>query len=528
VPEGKGLSVVGGDISMENAILSAPDGQINLASVASPLDYGEVIPSQDTLQLTGFTKLGHLNISQLPTTEMPIGNVDVSGEGGGQIFIRGGQFTTQGAFIFSDTYGSKESKGIDIDIRGDINLSSGGGITTDSLSTGKSGNISITATGSISMQAQFTDATRTTISTNAYAKGDAGEIRIKASQLEMTTSQISSSPKEAGTIGQGGNIFITVGNLVLKDAAQILGVTFGTGKGGNINIQADSILLSAAPELYDWGLTNLGVPLSSSISVGVEPNATGAGGKISITANHLELQSNAFIISETLGPGKGGDIKIDVRDTFIISDKTGKTRSGLASLSDNYGANAGNIEVKAGSLIVDEGGFINTRAFQSSASGGEINLTVNNNLFLFNSTITAQAKGEKPGDNGGNLTIRHPHLFIMDSHSKLSAQANAGHGGNILIEADNFINPIPENVTATSEKSIDGEVTINAFQPNLAGMLTISSRNYLRLGLLKPPRWCGQNNRYKKPKSSFAIQLQEMLWPSPSDLRFYSPVLGDE
>jgi filamentous hemagglutinin family protein len=574
VPSGKTFSLLGGDLQIQDGTLFCPQGHLNLVSVAS----SGLLPA-DSLDTQTFPLLGKISLTHSPDIEFQtiggemIANVDASGhpEGpGGRIFIRGGQLLVEGAYIFSDSYGNERGQGIDMYIQGPVVLSKAANITADNYGGDKGGDVSITATDSISLFDQPPEhlgIPRTAISANSNAEGDAGDVRINTPQLEITSGLIASSP-QAGATGAGGNIFIEVGKLFLKDGAHIQGLTWGKGRAGNVNIKADSILMrdDLARMIDDKSL-------STSISVGVEPDATGAGGNIQIHTGNLDLQGNAYIISDSYGTSKAGDISITATDTLTISKST--KISGLASVSRDKG-DAGNIDINAKHLVLREGGFINSDARNSGqggkitlnvenleiddsiitsqstgtgnagsihitshdatlnngkittsstqSNGGNVCLTVNNNIFLFNGTITAQAQGEEGTDNAGNLTISHPHLFIMDQYSKLSAQANVGNGGNIKIVADNFLNPIPENVTASSEKGIDGEVTINAFQPNLAGMLTTSSWNYLRLGLLKPPRWCGRN----KKRSSFAIQLQDMLWPSPSDLRFYSPVLGEE
>src|SRR5262249_10586375 len=85
VPQGKTFSLVGGDIRLQGGSLSAPSGQINIASVASP---GEVIPNQPgqaaDLQVNSFSRLGQIEVSQEAL-------INVSGEGGGSMVIRGGQ-----------------------------------------------------------------------------------------------------------------------------------------------------------------------------------------------------------------------------------------------------------------------------------------------------------------------------------------------------------------------------------------------------------------------------------------------------
>jgi filamentous hemagglutinin family protein len=109
VPEGKTLSVVGGDIQITGGSLSAPHGQINLASVASA---GEVIPTASEhgpdLKLEGFSHLGKIAASQGA-------HLHTDGAGGGSVLIRGGRLVVDNAIISSNTQGNVDGMRVGID-----------------------------------------------------------------------------------------------------------------------------------------------------------------------------------------------------------------------------------------------------------------------------------------------------------------------------------------------------------------------------------------------------------------------------
>ena len=83
----KTLSLVGGDLTLKQAQLTAANGRINLASVQSS---GE-IDRQDFFT-NNFAKQGTISISEHST-------LDASGEGAGAIFIRGGQFQLHDSLV---------------------------------------------------------------------------------------------------------------------------------------------------------------------------------------------------------------------------------------------------------------------------------------------------------------------------------------------------------------------------------------------------------------------------------------------
>jgi filamentous hemagglutinin family protein len=185
---GTGISLVGGNITLQSGTLddgavkpariSAPGGQINLASVASP---GEV-SAVDFMPSSGMT-MGSINLSQGAT-------LDVSGNAAGTVRIRGGQLIIADATISADTENANGAPtAVDIQVTGDLSISDTRGVPA------------ITA--------------RTT------GDGNAGAIQINAANLTATSTFSSPNP------------FISVPPFALIETH-----TSGSGKGGDVNITA--------------------------------------------------------------------------------------------------------------------------------------------------------------------------------------------------------------------------------------------------------------------------------------------------
>src|SRR5215467_2257786 len=152
VAQGQSLSLVGGNqgfsatnpdtgnpipvpggVTMTGSKLSAPGGQINLASVASP---GEVLAGTLTyapnVNGQSFGALGAINISQQSV-------IDASGNGGGTVSIRGGQFVLDNSTISANVTGPGPvtngveaiGGGIDIQVSQDAVIQNGGLLTTN-------------------------------------------------------------------------------------------------------------------------------------------------------------------------------------------------------------------------------------------------------------------------------------------------------------------------------------------------------------------------------------------------------------
>ena len=163
VAEGTGISLVGGNITLQNgtldnglvqaALLSAPSGQINLVSVGKPLHphvAGEVVVASSGqgggFNPTGFATLGAVTLSGSGELLAPIGRVDTSGIAGsgraaGSISIRGGQFVMDDVSLTARPAGPNGTTG-NIEVTANqVALSNHSTIDTSSGPTGSPGNI---------------------------------------------------------------------------------------------------------------------------------------------------------------------------------------------------------------------------------------------------------------------------------------------------------------------------------------------------------------------------------------------------
>src|SRR5262245_7636558 len=207
VPEGKAVSVVGGEIQIVGGQLVAPGGRVQIASVASP---GEVLVSplemEPNLQVNALTR-GQLTLSQNAL-------LDVSGNSGGTVLIRSGRLLVDQSSIIADTLGDANGarKGIDIAVTEDIRHTQGA------------------------------------IRAASGAAGNAGDITITARSLHMDGALIG-----AGTFGNGraGAVTVEVGALTLANGAQLDSSTFGPGHGGTVHVNATETvtLTGTAPGL---------------------------------------------------------------------------------------------------------------------------------------------------------------------------------------------------------------------------------------------------------------------------------------
>lgn len=333
----------------------------------------------------------------------------------------------------------------------------------------------------------------------------AGDLIINGSE---SVSLIEGTDTLTGIFVQGGNIdagrvIINTKKLSLRDGTTINSEAIGTGKGGDILINA-----SESVEIIGVGFGDSSVLLTNTFR-------SGQGGNIVINTQALTLRDGGQIVADTVGSGTGGTIIIKAQNTveisgsgFIprinkeafsqISASSGSRLFNFSGIGNGGSINietdqlivhdggniavesfqkpddfdkpsgvAGRITVKANSILLDHQGQFNAIAENNNGNGGEINLAVSERLELRNkSSITAQAES----GNGGNINIdSHFVIAIPTENSDIVADAGQGNGGNIDITASGLFGLQVQKgtridlseINASSRSGVSGIVTIN-------------------------------------------------------------------
>jgi filamentous hemagglutinin family protein len=481
VNPGKMLSLVGGDLTIDEATLFAQSGQINLVAVG---DVVALIPftaselAQNTFGLQGKISLTMSELEAAKLWEKArkedkhlLGNVDVTGEGGGQVFIRAGQFYARSSAIFANTEGNILGANIDIAVEGKVVLEKGARITAENKGDNSAGQITI----------------------------DAGEALILDEINEEIVERIDSNDTAD----------------LIESASGIFTDNLGTGTGGDIRITTPSLSI-------DTGL------------IGTATRGSGKAGDIWIDAFQIELDRNGIIDAQTVGYGQGGTLRISATDALsltgdsILSVTSGdmgnagriniNTAHLLLSESDINSSsiigegNAGNINITTNTALFTQDSRVVTSSEQSS--GGNITLNVRDNLHVEDSLISAEASGDEPQDSGGNITIENPKFFILDNASKLLTKGFFGAGGNIRIKADYFLKSDNPEINASSTFNQDGEVFIDAPEIDLTGALFHLAEDFQQF-TFSLDRCAGLT---RDTISKFLITIRDGLPPGPGDL----------
>jgi filamentous hemagglutinin family protein len=296
-----------------------------------------------------------------------------------------------------------------------VRIMSGGGIESSSIehSTGNAGGINITAP-------VVTVEGNSFLSTSTELTGNAGPITIRTSEFRLASGgQLTSSSvlSDETPTGDAGSVVVQglarSAQSVLIDGAGsgIFTDTQGTGAGGNIFVNADSVTLQNGGKL-------------SAATSGTDTTAT--GGTITVDAENTVTLNSASITAKSAGVADAGSINITSLNGFTMQNSTITTQAG-------QGAGGGNIKVTTSpsATVLLENSLINASVADGPGGGGNISIDPQF-VILQNSQILAQAAQGQ----GGAITII-ANLFLSDANSTVNADSGSGVNGTITIQSPN-------------------------------------------------------------------------------------------
>ena len=466
LPEKSTLSILAGDVSVNNATIRAPGGQVLIGAATTA---GDWVVNEQGLQTDNTAELGRVaivNENFLPDpAQQAIDISDPGGvNGGGKIQLVAGDTLLENAKLFAFTSGDQQG--------GDINLQSTGNLDlvmtvlqTDTLpgSKGDAGSLTIAANN-----LTMTEDSTVSASTQLFSEGSAGEIDIdinKALSLSGTNTQIISTVNGEG---DGSRINIHTQTIDMSDNAVIRTTTAGVADSGEITISSQLINM------------NSGATIDTSSFVAVGENA-GKTGQLTIQTERLSLTGFGTLIISTsfLNGGPVGDVHITASQ-INLSDQA-EIRADSFSQAD-----AGNIVITNRSQLNLDNARITTEAV--AGDGGQI--TINSqDLMLKNVQLRTSAIGTQ-GD-GGNINIESELLTINTSFIQANTSASGGRGGDINVSAKQFIASRGHvEVGGQQQLSFTADSGVNVIQAaapdGVSGQVTVSNVELNITGQLKP------------------------------------------
>ncbi|EIJ42874.1 filamentous hemagglutinin family N-terminal domain [Beggiatoa alba B18LD] len=516
------ISLVGGDIQIDNSTLWAVSKEIALVSLGSHGNISfDLNDTQEGSIKIDATQRGNLRLNNsnliVSAGQLEDESIVTNTQKSGNIYIYAGEFYSQDSIMISGGV-------LNITVE-DIGAYQ---INANLVNNEDSGNIFMQL-NSLHLKDSF-------IATLTNGSGDGGDIYITATdsvEIEGTradainTEMILTSQISANTLstkadaGNAGMIYIETATLNLRDGGKIESSSSGSGSAGGIFIKAQdmNILGSATVTTDDNPYSGVFVnALDTSIQAG---NA----GLITIETNNLNMSQGGLISSSTVGSGEGGIIYLTINGKLSIGDgntinplinaedllnttahKSGKigiiltsgstdndteentlqpiTTSGILAASSNHG-NAGSILINAQEVALNNG-FITTITL-GAGNAGSIDINANNLSMKNAANISSPTEGR---GNGGalSLTIKdtlnlqggeskqaffYPTTILVSSGNNNLEQA--GQAGQININADTLIIHDAIISSATAGTGNGNQMTINAKQIEISGQAKLNN-----------------------------------------------------
>ncbi|BAY21720.1 filamentous hemagglutinin-like protein [Calothrix sp. NIES-2100] len=337
-----------------------------------------------------------------------------------------------------------------------------------------------------------------------------GDLLITNSNLETVTY----------SSGKGGDINIAANSVSLVNKSSLFANTLGTGKAGSITVNANNGAVSLADSSINTGSNKILVDLET-----LSNQEGGGGGDINITAAALFLTNNSILNASTLGSGDSGSVSIRAEKTVSFTDNsilnartylrgnagniniiTQSFSLGKTSRIDaqTFGSgNAGNVNIKTQYLSLTEGSRINAETF-ASGNGGNItinplpdqdqaaaavNISGSAPLIIFYSGLSVNTESQKPNaGSGGNITINTGSLNISDGGVLNASSKSSGSGGNININVNNL------------QLAGGGQIITNAYRSGSAGSIKVSATDNIILA--------GKNYAYEQQLNQLKQRIE--------------------
>ncbi len=441
--------------------------------------------------------------------------VDVSGDGGGRIFIQAGNAVVGGSSVIaSDNTGIKASEGgIDMVINGHLQVTSGSRVQSNVFDSGDSGHIHIDASSLLIKQNEGDDYTGIFmeiepdaagsgtalmvrvlddlriegaggIISTTYGDGHAASVTVHAGNISINgegrlalykdssfSARIASEVNQISR-GNGGVVTVTAqGLLELVNAVGISGSTWGKGDAGRVYVMAGQMVVDRQGSNYVTGV------LSDALS-GSEGNA----GIVSVTVTDLlQLLNGGSIRSGTFAAGNAGNVNITAKQMTIDGQESNYVTGVLSDALSGSEGNAGIVSVTVTELLqLLNGGSIRSVTFAAGDAGSVSvsagNLIVDRQGSDYFTGVTSSAEKGSEGNAGQVIITVTELLQILNGGQIGSVTYATGNAGSVTITSgqmtvDRQKSDYSTVVSSAAEKGAEGN----------AGEVTIKITEHLQL-----------------------------------------------
>jgi filamentous hemagglutinin family protein len=441
VASGNTLAIAGGNVTIDGGNLTAEGGRIELWSVSN---------GQLTLDTSGQLRLGNAQPAEYGDIQLTnAASVDTSGPGGGTIQVQGRNVTlTGGSAILTITEGTQPGGSLIVGASESVELSGTtaedrpffrSGLRSDTYGDGNGSNLTIDA-------GQLAVREGASVQTATFAAGNAGNLTVRAREAVELRGPETESPSEVTggvfsgvapeATGNGGNLTVETGQLLLQGQVEISSTTFGFGRAGDLTVNAtDFVQLTGRSGLF------------------ANAQVTGNGGNLTVNVRQLIVEE-AQISTSTFSSGNAGNLLIRASDSVEVKNGGGifaqvnpqETEQGEILPATG---NGGNLTVETQQLTVRDGGRISTTTLSEGLGG---TLTVRGIGSAETAAVTPAELVEVLGTSidgnpsalfastegsgaGGNVSIDAKRVVIRDGGQVTASALDAGPGGSIAVNA---------------------------------------------------------------------------------------------
>ncbi|MEA5604859.1 filamentous hemagglutinin N-terminal domain-containing protein [Nostoc sp. UHCC 0252] len=455
LPEANGQ---GGDVNISASKLQVDSGaQVGTVFDASKGESSNV--NTQNAQLIGRSTV----VAQVPSSSGASVQRNSTGDAGDLTIQTNTLLIQDGAQVGTVTFGASKGGNVTVNAQ-DVQLigrspdggSFGSGLAAlaERNSTGDAGNLTV-KTNTLLIQ----DGSQ--MGTSTFSAGQGGNLTVDAQEVKLIGFGISAdegrfgsglyTTAEQNSTGDAGNLTIKTNTLLIQDGGLVAASTFGSGKGGNLTVDAQEVKLIGTD--------------SSFLITSALPNSTGDAGDLTIKTDTLLVQDGSEISAGTYGSGNGGNLTVDAQDVQLI----GRSPDNLfpsnlsASTVQNSTGNAGDLTIKTNTLLVRDGASVSANTY-GAGNGG--NLTVTADIMQLSgntpdrknssgmlATAEFGAKGE-----AGRLTITTRELLLQDGAQISTGTWGEKRGGELVINASESVQVIGGLPTGRLSSSLNTKV----------------------------------------------------------------------
>lgn len=329
-----------------------------------------------------------------------------------------------------------------------------------------------------------TTATSADIKVGTIIFRNAEDITQKITGNVLLTNQYQPNPNLTGNITIQSTL-----NLPDLGLDNIAIETGGNSNGGWVaidsqgNVEIDGAILSQSNNLGGEVIINSlnSLHLLDNAEINVQ---SADGGNINVTTKDLTMDEGSRIragINTGLGntESQAGDINIKATgDIKLVSNNAGIANQ----VRENSNGNAGNINITANNINLNNGSFLSTVSF-ANGNAGNITLNITNTANFDYSSVYSLVEPTGVG-NGGEINIKARNLEVVNGTDMAADTYGKGNAGNIIINATDsvkFDGVSSDNFPSVARSTVGTDAVGNAGKIEInTGDLTVSNGAFLR------------------------------------------------